>query len=272
MRAARVAALQHCATTDVDANLDIIEDLAHRARAAEAEIIMVPEAFAYIGPDRGKREILEPLPEGGPILARCQALARTLDCDLVLGGFHETGPTPEKAYNTCIHLDASGEMVTAYRKIHLFDVSLADGTQLNESSRTVAGDALVTTTMPFGTLGLTICYDVRFPYQYQGLVDRGAVAITVPSAFTATTGAVHWHTLLKARAIECQCYIIAPAQHGQHNSRRRSYGHSLIVDPWGEVIGEHADGDGFAIATIDPDKVAEVRRQLPSLEHRVTLS
>jgi predicted amidohydrolase len=271
-RITRVAALQHCATTDVEANLDIIETLAHRARESAAEVIMVPEAFAYIGPDRGKREIVEPLPDGGPILARCQDLARTLDCDLVLGGFHETGPKPEKAYNTCVHLNPEGEIVALYRKIHLFDVCLDDGTRLNESSRTAPGDALVTTSMPFGTLGLTICYDIRFPYQYQGLVDRGAVAISVPSAFTATTGAAHWHTLLRARAIECQCYIVAPAQHGQHNERRRSFGHSLIVDPWGEVVGEHADGDGFAIATIDPARVAEVRRQLPSLEHRVSLS
>ena len=271
-RSTRVAALQHCATTDVGANLDIIEHLGRRARDADAEVILIPEAFAYIGPDHGKREILEPLPEGGPILARCQALAQALECDLVLGGFHETGPDLEKAYNTCVHLDARGEIVAVYRKIHLFDVCLDDGTQLNESSRTAPGNALVTTTLPFGTLGLTICYDVRFPYQYQGLVDQGAIAIAVPSAFTATTGAAHWHTLLRARAIECQCYVIAPAQHGQHNARRRSFGHSLIVDPWGEVIAEHADGDGFAIANIDPAKVSEVRRQLPSLEHRVSLA
>ena len=136
-RITRVAALQHRATTDVEANLDIIETLAHRARESAAEVIMVPEAFAYIGPDRGKREIVEPLPDGGPILARCQDLARTLDCDLVLGGFHETGPEPEKAYNTCVHLNPEGEIVALYRKIHLFDVCLDDGTQLNESSRTV---------------------------------------------------------------------------------------------------------------------------------------
>ncbi len=237
VRAVGVAAIQHCATTDVDSNLDAVERLALEARDAGAEVVMTAEAFAYIGPDRGKRALLEPLPSGGPILDRCRQLAVRLGCDLLLGGFHEAAPDAGKAFNTCVHLDA-----------------------------------LITTRLPFGLLGLTICYDLRFPYLYQALTDQGAVALTVPSAFTATTGAVHWHTLLRTRAIECQCYVIAPAQHGQHNDRRRSYGHSLIVDPWGEVIAECEDGDGFALAVIDPARVAQVRKQLPSLTHRVPTS
>ena len=124
---------------------------------------------------------------------------------------------------------------------------------------------------PSETLGLTICYDVRFPYLYQALVDRGAIAISVPSAFTATTGAAHWHTLLRARAIETQCYVLAPAQHGQHNEKRRSYGHSVIIDPWGEIVSELADGDGIVTGEIDPERVRQVRRELPSLEHRTQL-
>ena len=272
VRAVQVAAIQHCATTDVENNLEAVERLALAAREAGAEVVTVAEAFAYIGPDRGRRDLLEPLPSGGPILDRCQELARRLGCDLVLGGFHEAAPEPGKAYNTCVHLDAQGEVAALYRKIHLFDIQLDDGTELHESRRTAPGDALATTRLPFGLLGLTICYDLRFPYLYQALADQGAVALTVPSAFTATTGAAHWHTLLRARAIECQCYVIAPAQHGRHNDRRRSYGHSLIVDPWGEVIAECAGGDGFAMALIDPARVAEVRKQLPCLNHRVAMS
>lgn len=271
-RSVQVAAIQHCATTDVTGNLDAVERLALEARDAGAEVVMTAEAFAYIGPDRGKRDLLEPLPSGGPILDRCRRLAVRLGCDLVLGGFHETATDAGKAFNTCVHLDARGEVAALYRKIHLFDIELADGTALHESRRTAAGDALVTTRLPFGLLGLTICYDVRFPYVYQALTDQGAVALTVPSAFTATTGAAHWHTLLRTRAIECQCYVIAPAQHGRHNDRRRSYGHSLIVDPWGEVIAECDNGDGFALAVVDPARVAQVREQLPSLTHRVPAS
>ena len=272
VRAARVAAIQHCATTDVEGNLEVVERLALTAREAGAEVVMTAEAFAYIGPDRGRRALLEPLPSGGPILERCQRLAQRLGCDLVLGGFHEAAPGAGKAFNTCVHLNARGEVAALYRKVHLFDIKLADGTELHESKRTAAGDALATTRLPFGLLGLSICYDLRFPYLYQALTDRGAVALTVPSAFTATTGAAHWHTLLRARAIECQCYVIAPAQHGRHNDRRRSYGHSLIVDPWGEVVAECEDGDGFALAVIDPARVAQVRKQLPCLDHRVAVS
>ena len=272
VRAVPLAAIQHCATTDVAGNLDVVERLALAARDAGAEVVMTAEAFAYIGPDRGKRALLEPLPSGGPILDRCRRLAVRLGCDLVLGGFHEAAPDAGKAFNTCVHLDARGEVAALYRKIHLFDIELADGTELHESRRTAPGDALTTTWLPFGLLGLTICYDLRFPYLYQALADRGAVALTVPSAFTATTGAAHWHILLQARAIECQCYVIAPAQHGRHNDRRRSYGHSLIVDPWGEVVAECEDGDGFALAVIDPARVAQVRKQLPCLDHRVAAS
>ncbi len=272
VRAVQVAAIQHCATADVAGNLGAVERLALAAREAGAEAVMTAEAFAYIGPDRGKRDLLEPLPAGGPILDRCQQLAVRLGCDLVLGGFHEAAPDAGKAFNTCVHLDARGEVAALYRKIHLFDIELADGTKLRESRHTAPGDALTTTRLPFGLLGLTICYDLRFPYLHQALADLGAVALSVPSAFTATTGAAHWHTLLRARAIECQCYVIAPAQHGRHNARRRSFGHSLIVDPWGEVIAECEDGDGFALAGIDPARVAQVRKQLPCLGHRVAMT
>ncbi|MEZ5558890.1 MAG: carbon-nitrogen hydrolase family protein [Pseudomonadales bacterium] len=272
----RAAVIQHCATPDVDANLDTVERLVAEAARAGAGVVLLAEAFAFLGPERDKAAVLEPLPDdpaaAGHILGRCMALARRNRCHLVLGGFHEASPEPERSFNTCVHLTPDGRITARYRKMHLFDVSLADGTVLRESARTLPGDTLVTTQMPFGTLGLSICYDLRFPYLYQGLVDRGAIALTVPSAFTQTTGAAHWHVLLRARAIECQSYVLAPAQHGHNWGTRHSYGHSLIIDPWGRILAECADGDGFAVADIDPAEVARVRRELPSLDHRRLLS
>ena len=273
----RVALAQLSATTDVAANLTTAEALVRQGADGGASLVLLPEAYSYIGPDAGKREILEPLDGSGPspILDRFAALAAELGTEILLGGHHERGPdtdNPEgRSYNTCVHLGNDGRIRTLYRKIHLFDVSLEDGTQLNESARTLAGNEVVTSAAPFGTLGLTICYDLRFPYLFQSLADRGAIAISVPSAFTASTGAAHWHALLRARAIETQCYVLAPAQHGQHNPRRRSYGHSLVIDPWGEVVAELDDGDGVLLADLDPDRVTSVRRQLPSLTHRVSL-
>jgi predicted amidohydrolase len=275
-RTTRVAAVQLCATPDVAANLATSADLVGQACDAGAEVVMLPEAFAFLGPEKLKRELLEPLPSepggaAGPILERCREIAHTHGCELLLGGFHEACSDPDKSFNTCIYLSRTGEILASYRKIHLFDVALGDGTQLRESARTLAGDQVVTANLPCGKLGLSICYDLRFPYLYQRLVDQGAIALTVPSAFTATTGAAHWHTLLRARAIECQSYVIAPAQHGHNWGKRHSYGHSLIVNPWGEIIAECDQGDGFAVADIDPSLVAKVRSELPSLDHRRSL-
>ena len=174
----------------------------------------------------------------------------------------------ERCYNTSVYLNSRGEITAMYRKIHLFDVSIPDGPQLMESKQTGPGDKAVCVETPLGTLGLTICYDVRFPALYQRLVEMGAMALTVPSAFTATTGAAHWHALLRARAIENQCYVIAPAQHGQHSANRASYGHSMIIDPWGEVIAELPVGDGYAIAKVDPEHVVQIRQQIPSLANQ----
>ncbi len=269
-----VGIVQMCANADVEANLDSTLSLVSGAADAGARVVLVPEAFAFIGRERDRAEWLERLPEPnstdaqGPILERCAETVRTTGSHLVLGGFPEQAPHG-RAYNTCVHLTPDGVVAAAYRKIHLFDVDLADGTRLLESRGTAAGDRAVVTETPFGPLGLTVCYDVRFPLLYQALADQGAMAIAVPSAFTRTTGRDHWHVLLRARAIECQCYILAPAQHGDHGHRgRQSYGHGLVVDPWGDVVAECEGGDGFALADIDPARVAEVRAQLPSLANR----
>lgn len=264
----QVAVVQHCATTDVEKNLTTLETLSQQAASEGASIITWPEAFAYLGRHEGKREILETLPGGGPILKRCQRLAQSLNCELLLGGFHESAPEPDKCFNTSIYLGRGGEIKATYRKIHLFDVDIKDGPNLQESRQTQAGEQAVSVDALFGRLGLTVCYDLRFPMLYQHLADLGAVAMAVPSAFTATTGALHWHTLLQARAIETQSYVIAPAQYGQHSQHRASYGHSLIVDPWGKVIAELATGEGYAIAEVDTDQVSRVRSEIPSLANR----
>jgi predicted amidohydrolase len=263
----RAAVVQMRSTPDVTANLESAERLAARAVERGAQCVLLPEAFAFIGPDAQKQQITEPLPSGGPILERCRAMAAKNRIHLVLG-FHERSDVSGKAYNTCVHLGPDGEIVSTYRKIHLFDVDLPDGTRLSESDRTLPGGEVVVSPTPFGPLGLTICYDVRFPALYQQLVDKGAVALTVPSAFTMSTGKDHWHVLLRARAIECQAYVLAPAQWGHHHGSRTSYGHALIVDPWGCVIAECGEGDGVAIAELEMSAVTDARERLPSLRHR----
>lgn len=268
-----VAVVQHCATTDVEHNLSTLEQLTEQAVSAGASVVTWPEAFAYLGRHDGKQEILEPLPEGGPILRRTQGLAKRLNCELLLGGFHEQHPEDkERCFNTSVYLNRNGEITALYRKIHLFDVAIDNGPNLQESKHTAAGTHATTANTAFGCLGLTVCYDLRFPALFQQLTDLGATALSVPSAFTATTGAAHWHVLLRARAIENQCYVIAPAQHGQHSPHRTSYGHSLIINPWGDIIAEIKAGDGYAIGMIDSEAVYAVRRQLPSLANRRTFS
>ena len=265
-----VGIVQMCATADVDENVRTTLSLVAQAAAAGAEVVLVPEAFAFIGSERERNKLLEEVngETPGPILAQCIETAKTTAAHLILGGFPEQA-LDGRAYNTCVHLAPNGEIAAAYRKIHLFDVDLADGTRMLESRSTAPGERAVVTQTPFGGLGLTVCYDMRFPLLYQALADRGAIAIAVPSAFFKNTGPAHWHVLLRARAIESQCYVLAPAQHGDHDHRgRKSYGHGLIVDPWGQVIAELDEGDGFALAEVDPARVAAVRAELPSLANR----
>ncbi len=265
----RVGIVQLCATSDVPRNLVTTESLSRRAVEDGAEVVFLPEAFAYIGSDRARLPMLEDLSTGGPMLDSCRRIATDHKVHVIAGGFPEKAPN-ERAYNTCLHLTPDGQIAAAYRKIHLFDVDLPDGTRMLESRNTSPGDSAVTTELPFGTLGLSVCYDVRFPRLYQDLVDKGATVLAVPSAFVKTTGKDHWHVLLRSRAIECQSYVIAPAQYGDHNHRnRKSYGHALVVDPWGLVIAECQDErDDHAVVDIDPSEVERVRTQLPSLQNR----
>jgi predicted amidohydrolase len=265
----KVAVVQMTSGPDVEKNLRTAEAIVREAAADGARVIVLPECFAYLGPEKGKHPIAEPLPAGGPILARMSALAAATKAELVLGGFWERGSRDQFSRNACVHLDARGGVKSIYRKIHLFDVDLPDGTKLEESASVEPGTEIVATETAFGTLGLSVCYDVRFPELYRALVDRGAIAMAIPAAFTATTGKDHWHVLLRARAIESQSYVLAAAQTGHHFGERRSYGHALIADPWGVVLAEHGEGEGFASAFLDPSVVERVRKSLPSLRHRV---
>lgn len=270
----KAAVIQMTSTESVEDNLARMERLVRAAVEDRAALVVVPECFAYLGSDAagatspGKAAIAEPLPAGGPILARCAKLASELGVELVLGGFWERGEDPRKVKNACVHVDASGAARAVYRKIHLFDVDLPDGTKLEESASVEPGRELVVTDTAIGKLGLSVCYDVRFPELYRGLVDRGATALAVPAAFTLTTGKDHWHLLLRARAVESQCYVLAAAQTGRHSATRQSYGHALICDPWGTVLAECGEGEGYAAAWIDPAVVTRIRASLPSLAHR----
>jgi len=265
----KVAAVQMTSTDDVARNLDVSERLCREAVGDGAALVVLPECFALLGPEQRKLAIAEPLPQGGPILERLSKLARELSAELVLGGFWERATDPKKVRNACVHLGADGQVRAVYRKIHLFDVDLPDGTVLRESSTVEPGSEPVVTDTACGKLGLSVCYDLRFPELYRALVDRGAIALTVPAAFTLTTGKDHWHVLLRARAIEAQAYVIAAAQTGKHFGTRASYGHALICDPWGTIVSECGEGEGYAIAAIDPGVVERVRASLPSLKHRV---
>jgi predicted amidohydrolase len=269
MSLTQVAVVQLSSTPDVETNMRAAERQVRRAAEAGAKLVLLPEAFAYLGPESAQREVAEPLPGGGPLLARCQGWARELGVELILGGFWERKLDDTRVHNTSVHLGQDGAVRALYRKIHLFDVELADGTRLMESEKVAPGSEVVVTDTAFGKLGLSICYDVRFPELYRQLVDRGAIALSVPAAFTLHTGKDHWHVLLQARAIESQCYVLAAAQAGRCYGTRVSYGHALIADPWGCVIAQcGGEGEGFATALLDTELVERLRTQLPSLRHR----
>jgi len=268
----RVGAVQMRSTDDLDANLATVRALTAQAAADGARLVVLPECFSFLGRGEGdKLRIAESLDDGGPILSTLRELATKHGLWLVGGGTPERIPgDPKRTYNSAIVLDPQGALAARYRKIHLFDVDIPGGATLRESDATAAGDALVTVAIEGATVGLSICYDVRFPELYRCLVkDRGADVLLVPAAFTAHTGAAHWHLLLRARAVEDQSWVVAAAQWGQHNEKRQSYGHTLISDPWGTIVAEQPDRDGVVMHTLDGATVAKRRAQLPSLRHAV---
>jgi predicted amidohydrolase len=265
----RAAAVQLNSQEDVAGNLSQCREQVRAAAERGARLIVLPENFAYLGPEPGKRDHAERLGDtSAPIQSALTSMAREASAVIVAGGFPERSPDPDRPYNTCAAFGPDGELFGAYRKIHMFDVDLPDGTKLSESAATSAGAEPVVLDVLGFKLGLSVCYDIRFPELYRALVDRGAEVLLVPAAFTLQTGKDHWHVLLRARAIEAQSWLIAAAQWGRHPKGRASYGHALIADPWGTIVAECSDGVGVAVADIDHGYTDRVRESLPSLKHR----
>jgi deaminated glutathione amidase len=265
-----VAVVQLNSQDIVASNLARARHWIAQAAAAGAQFVALPENFAFMGEDAAKREIAERLDRAspGPVLSAIAESAAAHGIWVLGGGMAEKSGDPARPYNTSVLVDGKGAITATYRKVHLFDVALPDGTSASESTATSAGSDAVTADVLGKRVGLSICYDVRFPELYRRLVDQGARVVTVPAAFTLTTGKDHWHALLRARAIENQVYVLAPAQHGKHPRGRHTYGKSLVVDPWGEVIAQCSEGEGFALARLDFEYQDRVRAALPSLLHR----
>lgn len=270
----RVAALQLNSQSDVAANLAQCERLLEEAAEERVKLAVLPENFAFVGGEgesAAHAESLEDPP--GPIQSALRRWARQFDMTIVAGGLPERSGDPARPYNSSVVYAPTGEVVARYRKVHLFDVDLPDGTSHRESAGNTPGEAPeVVRVGPF-QVGLAICYDLRFPELFRAEVAAGAEVLTVPAAFTLHTGRDHWHVLLRARAIENQCWVIAAAQWGQHRigtsgATRVTYGHSLIVDPWGTVVADCSDGVGMACATIRSEPLERTRQSVPCLKHR----
>jgi predicted amidohydrolase len=260
------AAVQMVASDDKAANLKEAEYWVRYAASQKARVVALPEVFIWRGNKKLEREFAEPIP--GPSSAAMGDLARELRIFLLAGSILEAIPGNAKVYNTSLLFDPAGKPVASYRKIHLFDVDLANGTSLRESATRDFGEKIVVADTELGKAGLSVCYDLRFPELYRGLAEQGAELIFVPSAFTAYTGQAHWEALLRARAIENQVYIIAPDQFGKSAKSFETHGHSMIVDPWGKILAELSDGPGVITAEIDLAYLAKVRAELPALKHR----
>jgi deaminated glutathione amidase len=268
MKSYLAAALQMNSLPDLQQNLVQAEDLIDLAVRRGAELVCLPENFSFLGDETAKIAQAEEIAQGSEKFLK--TMAQRYQVTLLGGGF----PVPNQAgkvYNTALLIGPSGEELSRYEKVHLFDVNLPDGNTYQESQTVLAGVNLppVYPSKELGHLGLSVCYDVRFPELYRHLSQMGAEVLFVPAAFTAYTGKDHWQVLLQARAIENTCYVIAPAQTGRHNSIRQSHGHALIIDPWGVILADAGDRPGMALASIEPARIEQVRRQMPSLQHRV---
>lgn len=263
-----VACVQNCATPDMEANLERCEGWTRKAAAAGAGLICLPEYFAALDL-KGEMLLGQPFVEDEhPALARFAALAAELRVSLLLGSLAVTIPGQARFVNRALFVDSAGNIRARYDKIHMFDVALANGESYRESATVAPGDTAVLADTDWGPLGLSICYDLRFPALYRDLALAGARMLAVPAAFTRTTGAAHWHVLLRARAIETGSFVFAPCQHGSHAGDRACYGHSLIIDPWGRILAEGAaDESGFILAEIDLAESDRVRAMIPSLAH-----
>ncbi|MBM3504092.1 MAG: carbon-nitrogen hydrolase family protein [Alphaproteobacteria bacterium] len=262
----RVACVQITAGDDMAANVAAACDGIRAAAGRGAEFITTPENVTMMASSGRETRANARREDDHPGLAAFRVAARDTRSWVLAGSLGIALPSGKVA-NRSFLIDAGGEIVARYDKIHMFDVELPNGEVYRESANFEPGAESVVVASPWGPVGLTVCYDLRFPHLYRALAQAGAVLITVPSAFTAVTGRAHWHVLLRARAIECGAFIVAPAQTGRHPGNRQTYGHSLVVAPWGEVLLDAGDERGVSVADIDLNKVAEARRSIPSLQH-----
>lgn len=268
MKSYLAAAIQMTSLPDLEKNLVEAEELIELAVRQGAELVSLPENFSFIGTEQDK------IAQGSAIALHSEKFLKTMAQRFqvtILGGGFPVPVNREKVYNTALLIAPNGTELARYQKVHLFDVNLPDGNTYCESSTVMAGTELPTVyhSQQLGGLGLSICYDVRFPELYRHLAYKGADVLFVPAAFTAYTGKDHWQVLLQARAIENTCYVVAPAQTGRHYAMRQTHGHAMIVDPWGMVIADAGEKPGVAIAEINPVRLEQVRRQMPCLQHRV---
>jgi predicted amidohydrolase len=267
-----VALAQLNSQPNVVENLAVVSRLVAEAAGRGASMVVLPENFAIMGATEQERassaEVLTN-EANGPILDALREVAQRHRVALIGGGMPEASGDPARPYNACVAMEASGKLVAVYRKIHLFDVDLADGTKFTESDYTRAGSEVVVCELAGLKVGLSICYDLRFPELYRRLRDAGAELVVVPAAFTLTTGRDHWTPLLRARAIEQQVWVAAPGQWGAHPKGRQTYGKSVLVDPWGDVVAQHPEGVGVVVGEVRAGRVDDVRRAMPVARHRV---
>jgi predicted amidohydrolase len=262
----RVAVCQLNARDDRAANLAVARELLGRAAAAGADLAVLPEYVDYLGRAEGAPK---PEPIDGEFAAFFAAAARDLGIWVHAGSFHEAGPDQDRTYNTTLLFNRSGDLAATYRKIHLYDVEISGRVSYHESRAVAPGEQTVVADVDGVPTGLSICYDLRFPELYRKLtVEGGAKLITVPAAFMMHTGRDHWEVLLRARAIENQCYVLAAGQIGDHDPGRTCYGRSMIIDPWGTVLAQAPDTTGIVTADIDMDRLLQIRTELPSLANR----
>jgi predicted amidohydrolase len=262
----RAGLLQMRSERTVDANIDAALKLAREAKAAGADYIQTPEMTNLMEADRKRLFAAIADEESDPSLAAFRELARELKVHFHVGSL-AIKVSPEKAANRSFLLDPAGEIIARYDKIHMFDVELGEGESYRESNNYRPGESAVLVDLPWGRMGLTVCYDLRFPSLYRALAEAGADFLAIPAAFTKITGEAHWNVLMRARAIETGSYVLAAAQGGKHENGRETYGHSIVVDPWGKVVAEGGVEPGVIMAEIDPALVASARSRIPSLQH-----
>lgn len=265
---ARVAVVQMISSTGVEENLEAVEYFLLQAKEAQAELVLLPENVAHMGKDEHEKWKISEVYGQGPIQHALSRLAKKFHLWIIAGTIPIKGQGTRVRSSSLVY-DAEGRCVTRYDKIHLFDVRVNEHEWYQESAAIEPGTDLVVVDTPVGKVGLSVCYDLRFPELYHALERQGAELITVPSAFTKVTGEAHWHVLLRARAIENSCYVLAANQGGVHENGRMTYGHSTIIDPWGKVLVERNEGTGIIIADIDLTELHELRKKFPTTNHHV---